>query len=82
MKREFQKYEDLKEGGASPEQVYRSAEADGMEWLTRLIMLQSVFGCSLIEAKEFSIIADGEATSLSEHQEKLAEGLEKALKDP
>jgi hypothetical protein len=75
----FSKYESMRDKGASPKEVYRAAKADSLDPITVLRLLRRVFSLSLSQAKEVTVIAEGLANSLEEHQEKLLPGLEQAL---
>ena len=69
----FSKYMEMKENGASPHEVYYAAIKDMVDPITMYRLLRSVFHLSLIEAKEIIIVAEGEANSLLEHQDKIGE---------
>lgn len=71
----------MRKQGVSAEEVYRIAEEDGLDWFARLGMLQKVYRCSAVEAKEVSLRADGVADTLHEHQERLVPGLKRALEE-
>ena len=51
---DFSKYEKLREGGASPRDVYLAGKADGLDEITLLRLVRSVCGLSLAEAKQVS----------------------------
>ncbi|HEY1376811.1 MAG TPA: hypothetical protein VGF55_08445 [Gemmataceae bacterium] len=48
---EFAKYEEMHRGGATPEAVYRAANADGLDEIARIRLLRTVCGLSLADAK-------------------------------
>lgn len=62
---DFSKYEKLREGGASPRDVYLAGKADGLDEITLLRVVRSVCGLSLGEAKQVS----GAAALLDARQE-------------
>lgn len=72
-------YAQLKERGASPVEVWRQAEADGLDSITRIRLVRELFGLTLVEAKAVSIEARS-GSSLEQHQAELVAGLEDALK--
>jgi len=80
-KREFSKYRRAWREGASPEDLYQMATSDGLTWSQSFRMLRVVSRLSPIEAKEVTVTASGEASSLDEYQSRLASGLERALKE-
>jgi hypothetical protein len=55
------------------------AQADGLDWSACVRMLRQVFRLSLIEAKEVTVVASGQANSLVESQEKLIPAIAAAL---
>ena len=73
---DFGKYENMRDKGARPTDVYRMAAADGFDPITVLRLLRKVFSLSLLQAKEVMVTAQGSANSLDEHQEKLASSVE------
>jgi hypothetical protein len=73
------KYEAMRDTGATPGQVYLTAIEDGLREIDCIIILRRVFDLSLIDAKEVTIVASGVASSLDEHQQRLAEDLAKLL---
>jgi hypothetical protein len=79
MTDELSRYESMRDAGADPKVVYRSAKADGLDQLTRIRLLLRVFDLSFAEAKEVGLIADGLAASLEQYQERFIEPLEEAL---
>ena len=64
----FAKYKNMRDDGASPEEVYSAAQADKLNPIESIRMLRRVFGLALVEAKEVTVIAKGLAQSLSEYQ--------------
>ena len=77
-----EKYHQMALSGAKPEDVYFEAKADSLKFLQIIKVLREVFGLSIAEAKEVTIVSEGQASSLSEYQEKLLPGLTEALKKP
>jgi hypothetical protein len=73
------KYLRLAQEGESPAQVYRTMRADGLGWIPSVRILRELFHLSLEEAKEVSVVADGLASSLTEHEQRLVEGMEQAV---
>lgn len=73
------KYAQLKGQGASATDVWLAAEADGLDQITRIFVMREVFQLSIVEAKAVSVQAQT-GCSLKEHQAKLLEGLDEALK--
>jgi hypothetical protein len=80
MSDDFSRYEAMRDAGAEPVLVYRSAKADGLDPVTLIRLLRRVYHLSLVEAKEVSIIADDLAGSLTEYQETFIGPLEEVLK--
>jgi ribosomal protein L7/L12 len=81
MKDDFREYELMKAAGIDAKMVFVYARKIGLEPFAQIRMLRSVFGLSLVEAKEVTVTADGASVSLSEHQEKLFPALKEALRD-
>lgn len=75
------KYRRMREGGEIPQAVFRQALADGLGDIAAIRALRVVFDLSLAEAKEVMVQAEGLAPSLDEYQRRLAEQLEKELRD-
>ena len=73
MSDDFAKYETKKREGATAEQVFRAAARDGQDIITRIRMIRKVYNLSPMQAKEVLLRAEGVSTSLSEHQQRLAE---------
>jgi len=74
----YAKYLKLRDQGFVPSVVAKIARDDGIMPIKRWRMLRYVFGLSLIQAKEATVISNG-WESLDAYQEQLAEELEKAL---
>jgi hypothetical protein len=72
----FAKYETMKSDGTSAVEVYRAALADGLDPITRIRLLRTVFGLSLAEAKEVTIVASESAKSLDDFQSGIAQQIE------
>jgi len=75
---EYPEYASQRIVGAGPVEMYRSAKADGLGEIDSIRMLRSVFGMSLAEAKEVTLIASGTAGSLKEHELRVADELSKS----
>jgi hypothetical protein len=68
------KYERMRDSGAGPIEVYHEAQRDGYQTFSELVrILRGVFGLSLVEAKEVTIVARGLADSLDEYQGRIAD---------
>jgi hypothetical protein len=76
---DFRRYGAMRDSGASPEVVCRSAIADGHDPVTLIRLLRWVFQLSLVKAKEVRVRGEGLAGTLAEYQEKLVEPLRIAL---
>lgn len=72
-------YRRMRDDGATPREVCKRAQQDGVPLIRGLKMLREVFGLSLAQAKEVWLQADGLATSLLEYQEQLFPVLQGAL---
>jgi hypothetical protein len=68
---EQSKYRGMVDSGATAKQVYLAAKADGLGQIELIKLIRWLFGLSLVEAKEVTVVADGLASSLSEYQERL-----------
>lgn len=75
----LEKYEQLKSQGISAEDVYRIAQTDGLTSIERIKLIRELYNLGLREAKEISIVASGIASSLDEHQSKIADALQNAI---
>lgn len=78
---DFSKYNQMRESGATAQQVYTTAKADQLNLASCIKMLRDIFNFSLVEAKEVMIMVDQPGTSLNEHQRNLIPGIEKAIED-
>jgi ribosomal protein L7/L12 len=78
---ESDKYRAMRAAGARAEEIYRTARIDGMDDIACIRLLRQLFNLSLVEAKEVIVVAEGQATSLQEHQGTLKTGLEKAFEE-
>lgn len=76
---EFARYGEMKAAGVSVADVYRFAKSGGLDRVSSIRMLRQVFGLTLAEAKEVTLVADGVASSLDEHQRRFAGDLAQAL---
>lgn len=75
---DIKKYAALRDTGASPVEMWRQAEADGVDQIARIRLVRELYGLSLVQAKAVMVEARSGET-LEERQEKLVEDLEKAL---
>jgi ribosomal protein L7/L12 len=78
---EQSKYDEMVHSGADAGQVYLAAKADGLGWIESIRLIRELFGISLVEAKEVSVVADGLASSLSEYQERFIPDLEALIEE-
>jgi hypothetical protein len=79
MKDSFSEYEKLRTAAVDAKVACRHAKHNGLDQFTQIRMLRTVFGLTLVEAKEVSLMADGTSISLSESQKKLLPSLKAAL---
>lgn len=79
MSSEFKKYEESKNAGATAEELWRAAEKDGLGQVARIRMIRTLFGLSVVEAKEVAAGAHGKP--LAEKQGELLDSLKDALRD-
>ena len=82
MKDDFSKYESLRDSGSSPEKVYQQAVKDGIDPITRIRLIRAVFALSPAQAKEVIVQAEGDAASLDQHQENIANAIAKHSQKP
>ena len=75
---DFEKFEELKAAGESPEMVWASAESDGLNQISLFRMIRKVFGLSLVEAKEVAVRART-GQQYDRHTETLLEELRQVL---
>ncbi len=68
MKEDFSKYKSMMDSGVSPENVYREAARDGLDTISRIRLIRSVYSLTPAQAKEVWVRAEGLAESLDEHQ--------------
>jgi len=76
---EFDTYREMKNAGASPQEVWCAAERDGVSRIEAIRLLRAIFGFDLEQAKEVMVRADA-AESLDEHQRRLAKSIDGASK--
>jgi GNAT superfamily N-acetyltransferase len=76
---DYSKYEQMRDAGATPQDVYQMVKADHHTPIDSIKILRRVFGLTLVEAKEIIVIGDGLVLSLDDHQAGLAPALEKAV---
>ena len=76
---EFAKYEAARNAGGTPRDVYLAAMRDGIDAITRIRLIRSVFGLNLAEAKEVAVEAE-DGVTLDARQRELASAVE--LLDP
>lgn len=79
MMDDFQKYKEFADQGATPNDISLAAKAEGGHFIERIKLVRQIFGLSLKEAKEVTIVADGLGTSLDDYQAKLIPGLKLAF---
>ena len=72
------KYVQMRDAGASPVQVCKAVDADGLPGVMQIRIIRELFGLSLIDAKATMIEAQT-GKSLEEYQADLCEALEAAL---
>src|SRR5262249_14674602 len=72
-------YRHLKNGGASPHEVYRRVMADGAGEIEAIRTIRVLYGLDLREAKEVMVQAEGWGASLSKHQARFVEPAERLL---
>ena len=80
MHNDWSEYESLRNDGATPDDVYLKAKADGHDSLDCIRMLRAVFNLDLNRAKEITVQAEGTTQSLDDYQETLLPVLEEAFK--
>lgn len=51
---DFRKYEELRDRGASPQEVYATAKADGVDDITLIRLVRKVCNLTLAQAKEIT----------------------------
>lgn len=73
MRDDFSKYKSMRDSGVLPENVYREAARDGLDTITRIRLIRSVYSLSPAQAKEVWVTAEGLAESLDEHQGKFVD---------
>jgi hypothetical protein len=67
---DFTDYEALRDQGEAPHEVYEAAKARGLDFISCILMLRSVFNLGLLEAKEIIMQVDEGVKTLSDHQER------------
>ena len=80
MDTDVSKYVQMKEHGATPEDVVLQAKNDGLGSVSRIELAKSLFRLSVSEAKELVVQSDGNA-SLDEYQSKIADIVEDGRDD-
>ncbi len=78
---DFSAYARLKARGRSAEEAYAEATRKGLDPFACIRMLRSVYGLSLVQAKEVTVIIANDSSSLVEHQARLLPELKRALRD-
>jgi hypothetical protein len=73
---DLSEYERMRDEGATPQEVYLSARNQGVDQITGIRILRSIFNLDLLGAKEITIQARGWANSLDEYQEKLFQSID------
>ncbi|HET6878897.1 MAG TPA: hypothetical protein VFI31_02005 [Pirellulales bacterium] len=77
MPDDFTRYEAMQRSGACPEEIYRAASRNGLDDITRIRLIRVVCSLSLGEAKEVMLRAEGDASTLDEFQQGIAEAIER-----
>ncbi|MGO9484230.1 MAG: hypothetical protein ACLPX9_06565 [Rhodomicrobium sp.] len=77
---DFVKYRQMQARGATSSTVYKAAKIDGLDEITAIRMLRSIFGLSLLEAKQAISLAEGRGKGLSEQQAELKDAIDASLK--
>jgi hypothetical protein len=75
MKDDFSKYEAKRTAGESAEAIARASIADGLDTPAQIRMLRALFQLSLPGAKEVVLRAKCIASSLEEHEDRIADAL-------
>jgi hypothetical protein len=76
---DFSNYEQMRAAGATPKEVYLAAKAAGADFWFCIRLLRKVFNLDFTKAKEVTVVASGEANSLSEYQQRFCEPLREVL---
>lgn len=77
MADDFTLYESMRRSGAGSEEIYRAASANGVDPITRIRLIRALCSLSLREAKEVILRAEGQAATINEFQEGIAEAIER-----
>jgi hypothetical protein len=75
------KYHALRDAGRSPEDVFRQVLADGGDTVAAIRTVRGVFGLDLRQAKEVLVRAEGWASSLAEHEGRIARDIIEAINE-
>ena len=67
---DFTDYEALRDQGAAPCEVYEAAKVRGLDFISSILMLRSVFNLDLAGAKAVILQVDDGTEMPSEHQER------------
>lgn len=73
---EYTEFEGMRDRGMGPVEAYEHAKEIGMNEIDSIHMLRIVYGQTLREAKETTIVASGAAQNLEEHEESIARDIE------
>lgn len=76
----FERYQDMRQAGESPAQVYLSAREDGLSMVESLAVLLKVFELPHFSAEEVAFVANDLANAVGEYYDVLQETLLKMLK--
>jgi hypothetical protein len=76
---ELHKYQQLHAAGATPIDIYRLAQQDGLGEIACIRLMRQLFQLSLVEAKEVIVRGTGLSSSLQAHQATLVPVLEEVL---
>jgi len=76
---DLRKYQQIQAAGATPIDIYRLAQQEGLGEIACIRLIRQLFQLSLVEAKEVIVRATGLSSSLHARQATLAPALEEAL---
>lgn len=76
---DFSEFERMKNDGVTPQISYLYSKKIGLDPFAQIRMLRTVYDLTIEGAKEVTVTASGESSTLSEHQEKLLAALRDAL---
>ena len=79
MADDFTRYEAMRRSGAGSEEIYRAASANSVDPITRIRLIRAVCSLSLREAKEVMLRTEGQAATIDEFQEGIADTIERQV---